>query len=72
LASRLPLQLAIYPAWLGAATVAGLPSRAVIDNRLLSFAINLVTISATALLAYAALHFRGGWRAPRRRVSAIP
>jgi len=59
------VQLAIFPTWLGAVTVAGLPPQAVIENRLLSFVINLVTISATALLAYATLHFRRGWRAPR-------
>lgn len=60
------VQLAIFPAWLGAATIAGLPPRDVLDERLLSFAINLVTISASALLAYAGLHLRrSGWRAPR-------
>lgn len=60
------VQLAIFPAWLGAAAVAGLPPKDVLAGRLLSFAINLVTISATALLAYAALHLgRTGWRSPR-------
>jgi len=64
------VQLAIFPVWLGASTVAGLPAAAVIRYNLMSFLINLVTISMTALLAYAALHFRIGgncWRAPRHR-----
>jgi hypothetical protein len=60
------VQLAIFPAWLGATTIAGLPPRGVLVERLLTFAINLVTISASALLAYAGLHIHaGGWRAPR-------
>lgn len=59
------VQLAIFPAWLGTAAVVGLPERQVLEERLLSFAINLVTISATAVIAYAALHFRSGWRSPR-------
>jgi hypothetical protein len=40
--------------------------KTVIAERLLSFGINLVTLSATAALAYAALHFKDGWKAPRR------
>ena len=60
------VQLAIFPTWLGAAWIAGLPPQAILGQRLLSFAINFVTISATALIAYAALHLRGtGWRPPR-------
>ncbi len=59
------VQLAIFPAWLGAATIAGLPPRDIVDERLLSFAINLGTICASALLAYAGLHLRrGGWHPP--------
>ena len=66
------VQLAIFPAWLGAAIIAGLPPREVLGERLLSFAINLVTISASALLAYAGLHLHpGGWRA-RRAATANP
>jgi len=63
------VQLAIFPAWLGAAAILGLPPRDVLDQRLLSFAINLVTISATAVIAYAALHLGSarGWRLPRSR-----
>jgi hypothetical protein len=63
------VQLAIFPAWLGAATVIGLPPRSVLDERLLSFAVNLVTISATAVVSYAAMHLgrTRGWQAPRSR-----
>ena len=61
------VQLAIFPAWLGAALIAGMPAAHIVFDRLESFAVNFVTISLTALLAYAALHMRrhGGWRAPR-------
>jgi hypothetical protein len=61
------VQLAIFPVWFGAATVIGLPGRAVILLRLGSFAINLTTISLMAVLAYSALHLKhgAGWRAPR-------
>ena len=66
------VQLAIFPTWLGAALlgaalIVGLPAAHILSDRLLSFAINFVTISVTALLAYTALHRRrlGGWRAPR-------
>ncbi|HLJ45532.1 MAG TPA: DUF389 domain-containing protein [Bryobacteraceae bacterium] len=63
------VQLAIFPAWLGAAAIIGLPPRNIVDERLLSFAINLVTISATAVMSYAALHMGRvrGWQAPRSR-----
>jgi hypothetical protein len=61
------VQLAIFPAWLGVAVVVGLPAREILDQRLLSFAVNFVTICGTAVTAYAALHLHrsGGWRAPR-------
>jgi hypothetical protein len=61
------VQLAIFPVWFGAALVAGLPSETIVGERLLSFAINFATISATALASYAALHLwhKNGWRAPR-------
>src|SRR5579871_1180538 len=63
------VQLAIFPTWLGAAAVIGLPRRAILDERLLSFAINLVTIAATTVISYAALHLRSArsWQAPRSR-----
>jgi len=62
------VQLAIFPAWLGAATVSGFPAPNVVRHHLASFLINFVTIALTALMAYAALHLRVGgrfWRAPR-------
>jgi hypothetical protein len=63
------VQLAVFPAWLGAAAIAGLPQTGILKQRLLSFAINLVTISATALVSYAILHLHrtGVWNAPRSR-----
>ena len=60
------VQFAIFPVWLGLALVTGLPPSEVVFQRLLSFGINLVTLSATAAIAYAALQFRSGWKAPRR------
>jgi hypothetical protein len=60
------VQFAVFPVWLGLALVSGLPGQQVITERLLSFAINLVTLSATAAFAYAAIHFKNGWKAPRR------
>ena len=59
------VQFAVFPVWLGLAMVTGLPERTVIVERLLCFAINLLTLSATAAIAYAAIHFREGWKAPR-------
>ena len=61
------VQLAIFPVWLGAALVIGPPAREVLYARLASFVINITTISATAVVAYAALHMRRGgrWSAPR-------
>ena len=61
------VQLAIFPAWLGAAMVLGRPPRETLDQRLLSFAINFITITATALVSYAALHLgqTRDWRAPQ-------
>jgi len=63
------VQLAIFPAWLGASTVVGFSHIGAIWAHLMSFLINLVTISGTALAAYASLHLRGRgfWRAPLHR-----
>ena len=63
------VQRAIFPYWLGAAVIVGSPPRHILDQRLLSFAINLVTISASAVVSYSALHFRRArrWRAPLTR-----
>jgi hypothetical protein len=61
------VQLAIFPVWLGAATIIGLPAQDVLWSRLDSFLINLGTISLAALTAYAALHLKpgGGWKSPQ-------
>ena len=59
------VQLAIFPVWLGAAFVVGLPESAEVWSRVTSFLTNLVTISGAALAAYAALHLCGGLSAPR-------
>ena len=61
------VQLAIFPVWLGAATVASLPPKEVLWSRLGSFLINLSTISLAAVAAYALLHLQpgGGWKSPR-------
>jgi hypothetical protein len=61
------VQLAIFPVWLGAASVLGLPSDDVLWSRLESFLINFGTISLSAVGAYAALHLRPGrgWSLPR-------
>ena len=56
------VQFAIFPVWLGAALVLGMPSIEILYLRLSSFAINVIIISVTALAAYAALHLGG----PRR------
>ena len=56
------VQLAIFPVWLGAALVLGLPDHAILYSRLLSFGINLVTIAAAGVGAYAILHLGCGPR----------
>jgi uncharacterized membrane protein len=58
------VQLAIFPVWLGAAFVVGALSHEHVYPRLLTFGINLTTISVFATAAYAALHLVGGWAAP--------
>lgn len=66
------VQLAIFPVWLGAALVLGLPDRTILYARLLSFGINLVTIAAAGVGAYAVLHLGPGrgWSSPRSRQKA--
>ena len=64
------VQLAMFPAWLGAVTVAGMPGPDVVRHNLLGFPINLMTISLTALLAYAALHSTPEVSGARRAISA--
>ena len=60
------VQLAIFPVWLGAASIIGTPG-GVVWTRLESFLINLVTISLAAVAACAALHLQPGrvWASPR-------
>ena len=61
------VQFAVFPVWFGLSLIIGAPSGEVIWNRLLCFSINLITISISAALAYAALHAtRSRWAAPRR------
>jgi len=58
------VQLAIFPVWLGAAFILGLPNSDLLRSRLTSFFVNLVTIALTAVGAYAALNLpRGRGRA---------
>jgi hypothetical protein len=60
------VQFAIFPVWLGAASVIGLPGREVITTRIESFFVNVVTIAVAAVAAYALLGLR---REELRRVS---
>jgi hypothetical protein len=66
------VQFAIFPVWFGAAVVLGLPANDVLAQRILSFFINLVTISVCAAIAYAVLHLKsGGWApAPGERLES--
>ncbi len=64
------VQLAIFPVWMGAALVLGLPDHAVLYPRLMSFVINFATISAFAVAAYASLHLGGGPKAIASRRAA--
>jgi hypothetical protein len=61
------VQLAIFPVWLGAATVVGLPPEKILWARVGSFLINLGTICLAAAAAYAALQrsLGHGWAPPR-------
>jgi hypothetical protein len=61
------VQFAIFPVWLGAAFVLGLPPNDILSQRLLSFLVNLFAITMFAMLAYVGLHLRAGvrWSAPR-------
>ncbi len=52
------VQLAVFPVWLGAAVVIGLPPRDVVTARLAGFVLNLVTIALSSLAAYGSLHRR--------------
>src|SRR3954452_9431082 len=52
------VQYAVFPVWFGIALVLGFPERGITGQRLLTLAINLVTIAGVAALAYAALGMR--------------
>ena len=52
------VQFAIFPVWLGAASVLGLPARDVMTQRIESFLLNIVTISTAAVIAYVLLGLR--------------
>jgi uncharacterized membrane protein len=49
------VQFAVFPVWLGAATIIGVPDRSVMVNHPASFLINVVTISGSAVIAYSLL-----------------
>ena len=52
------VQLAIFPVWTGVAMVGGTANSRIVSNHLLSFAINLATITVTSVAAYALAHGR--------------
>lgn len=52
------VQLAVFPVWLGAATVVGMPETHIVGRHLLTFLTNLFTIAATSVAAYAVAHRR--------------
>jgi len=52
------VQFAIFPVWLGAATVIGFPSRHIVAIRIATLLINIATISASAVASYALLGLR--------------
>jgi hypothetical protein len=54
------VQYAVFPVWFGIALVFGFPNRSIIGQRLLTLAINMVTIAAAAALAYRLLGMRRG------------
>lgn len=63
------VRFAIFPVWVGAVAVLGWPGRSIVVERLESFSINLVTICASAVVAYSALGLR---RVEIRRFSNLP
>jgi hypothetical protein len=50
------VQLAVFPVWMGAAIVVGYPGSSAVLNHMLSFGVNLITIPAVSVLAYAYAH----------------
>ena len=64
------VQLALFPVWLGAVSVIGMPSREIVLSRLMSFLINLFTIAGTSLTA-AALAERKSASVSQKRMEPI-
>jgi hypothetical protein len=52
------VQFAVFPVWLGAASVIGLPTTAILRVRIEAFLINIITIGAAAVVSYALLGLR--------------
>jgi uncharacterized membrane protein len=52
------VQFAIFPVWLGAASVIGFPSARVVETRIGTLLINIATISVSAVASYALLGLR--------------
>jgi hypothetical protein len=52
------VQFAVFPVWLGAATVIGFPPAHDVAVRIATFFINMATISGSAVAAYAILGLR--------------
>jgi hypothetical protein len=52
------VQFAIFPAWLGAASILGLPSRSILTERVATFVLNVLTIGGAAVIAYVLLGLR--------------
>jgi uncharacterized membrane protein len=52
------VQYAVFPVWFGIALVIGFPDVSITGQRLLTLAINIVTIAGTAAAAYALLGMR--------------
>lgn len=52
------VQFAVFPVWIGAATILGFPDRAVVMVRLATFLVNVVTICASGVIIYSLLGMR--------------
>ena len=52
------VQYAVFPVWFGIALVIGFPDRAIVEQRLLTLAINMVTIAVAGVIAYSVLGMR--------------
>jgi len=52
------VQFAVFPVWIGAATILGFPARAILTERIATFLVNVVTICATGVVTYSLLGLR--------------